>query len=60
MATAMSSNRPKVLVPRERIQVTSRQTAMAGMLTMPPMPSSGVDVIQTGMWMPMPERNASK
>ena len=60
IATAMSSNRPKVLVPRDRIQVTSRQTAIAGMLTMPPVPSSGVAVIQTGMLMPMPDRNASK
>ena len=60
MATATSSNRPKALVPRDRIQVTSRQTTMAGMLTMPPLPSSGVEVIQMGMWMPMPDRNASK
>ena len=59
-ATAISSKRPKVLVPRERIQVTSRQTRIAGRLTMPPVPSSGVEVIQTGIWMPMPERKASK
>jgi hypothetical protein len=60
MATATSSNRPNALVPRDRIQVTSRQTRIAGMLTMPPLPSSTVDVIQAGMWMPMPERKASK
>ncbi|MCY1213499.1 hypothetical protein D9M72_252810 [compost metagenome] len=60
MATATSSNRPNARVPRDRIQVTMRQTTMAGMLTIPPLPSSGVDVIQTGMWTPMPERNASK
>ncbi len=60
MATATSSNRPNALVPRDRIQVTKRQTRMAGMLKSPPLPSSGVDVIQAGMWMPMPDRKASK
>ena len=60
MATATSSKRPKALVPRDRIQVTRRQTRMAGRLMMPPLPSSTVEVIQMGMWMPMPERNASR
>jgi hypothetical protein len=57
MATAMSSNRPKVLVPRLRMKVTSRQIRTAGTLTTPP--SSADAVIETGRATPKPERSAS-
>ena len=60
MATATSSNRPNAFVPRLRMKVTSRQTTMAGRLITPPLPSSAVDVIHAGIWMPMPDRAASK
>jgi hypothetical protein len=50
MPTAISSKRPKALVPRLRMKVISKQIKIAWMLTTPP--SSGLAVIASGRLTP--------
>jgi hypothetical protein len=58
--TATSSNRPKVRVPRLRMNVISRQITIAGRFTRPPSSWSAVPCIHTGTCSPMPDMNSVK
>ena len=60
IATAISSNRPKVLEPRLRMNVTSRTISTAGRLMNPPLASKAVAVIDVGSARPVPARKASR